>query len=140
MLEGFTWFRQSAYLWKGDGLPSPSIPGTDVRRARRPDPDHPCALRSLPARRDRKLSGPATKVVAPRSFAADVPGDVTPVEPGDSVEVAGVKIQAVPAYNVAEERLEMHPKANNWVGYVSSSAATPTTTRATPTMCPSCRR
>ena len=20
MLEGFTWFRQSAYLWKGDGL------------------------------------------------------------------------------------------------------------------------
>jgi L-ascorbate metabolism protein UlaG (beta-lactamase superfamily) len=24
----------------------------------------------------------------------------------------------VPAYNIAEERLEMHPKANGWVGYV----------------------
>jgi L-ascorbate metabolism protein UlaG (beta-lactamase superfamily) len=43
---------------------------------------------------------------------------VTPVAPGDSVEVAGVRIQAVPAYNIAEERLQAHPKANNWVGYV----------------------
>ena len=43
---------------------------------------------------------------------------MTPVEPGDAVEVAGVRIQAVPAYNVAEERLEMHPKSNAWVGYV----------------------
>jgi L-ascorbate metabolism protein UlaG (beta-lactamase superfamily) len=43
---------------------------------------------------------------------------VTPVAPGDAVEVAGVRIQAVPAYNIVEERLDKHPKTNNWVGYV----------------------
>ena len=40
------------------------------------------------------------------------------VAPGESHEVAGVRFETVPAYNVAEERLDMHPKANAWVGYV----------------------
>jgi L-ascorbate metabolism protein UlaG (beta-lactamase superfamily) len=40
------------------------------------------------------------------------------VGPGDSFEVGGLRGQAVPAYNVAEERLQMHPKSNNWLGYV----------------------
>jgi L-ascorbate metabolism protein UlaG (beta-lactamase superfamily) len=65
-----------------------------------------------------KVSKQTTKIVAPRSFADEVSGDVTAVEPGDSVNVAGVGIQAVPAYNTHEERLENHPKANGWVGYV----------------------
>ncbi len=29
-----------------------------------------------------------------------------------------MKAQAVPAYNIVEERLEAHPKANGWVGYL----------------------
>jgi L-ascorbate metabolism protein UlaG (beta-lactamase superfamily) len=119
MLEGFTWFRQSAYLWKGDGL-TLAIDPWNVNA------DEPVDLILIThAHEDhyqpdeiRKLSGAATKVVAPRQFAADVPGEVTPVEPGDSIEVAGVKIQAVPAYNVREERLQMHPRSNNWVGYL----------------------
>ena len=32
----------------------------------------------------------------------------------------GVRADVVPAYNTAEERLEMHPQANKWVGYVFS--------------------
>jgi L-ascorbate metabolism protein UlaG (beta-lactamase superfamily) len=119
MLEGFTWFRQSAYLWKGDGL-TVAIDPWNVQS------DAPADLILIThAHEDHfqppeieRLSGSGTKVVAPRQFAADVPGDVTPVAPGDSVEVAGVKIQAVPAYNVAEERLQMHPRSNNWVGYL----------------------
>jgi L-ascorbate metabolism protein UlaG (beta-lactamase superfamily) len=119
MLDRFTWFRQSAYLWKGDGLTVVIDPWNVAS-------DEPADLILIThAHFDHfqpeeieKLSGPDTKVVAPRSFAADVPGSVTPVEPGDTLEVAGVKIQAVPAYNTAEERLEMHPRANRWVGYV----------------------
>ena len=29
-----------------------------------------------------------------------------------------MRFETVPAYNTAEERLDMHPKANDWVGYV----------------------
>src|SRR5919106_3132370 len=45
-------------------------------------------------------------------------GDVTAVTPGDTIDVRGIKGQAVPAYNIRPERLQMHPKENNWVGYV----------------------
>jgi L-ascorbate metabolism protein UlaG (beta-lactamase superfamily) len=43
---------------------------------------------------------------------------VTAVAPGESHEVAGLSIETVPAYNIVEERLDKHPKAKNWVGYV----------------------
>jgi L-ascorbate metabolism protein UlaG (beta-lactamase superfamily) len=119
MLDGFTWFRQSAYLWRGDGLAVAIDPWNvvsegpiDLILITHAHSDH------FRPEEIEQLSGSATKVVAPRSFAADVPGEVTPVSPGDSLEVAGVRIQAVPAYNVVEERLENHPKANGWVGYV----------------------
>ncbi len=119
MLEAFTWYRQSAYRWKADGLTVYIDPwGTS-------DEDDADLVLITHAHEDHfqpdeiaRLSGPSTKVVAPAMFAADVPGDVTPVAPGDSLEVAGVKIEAVPAYNIKEERLEMHPRANRWVGYV----------------------
>jgi L-ascorbate metabolism protein UlaG (beta-lactamase superfamily) len=32
--------------------------------------------------------------------------------------VGGIKVQAVPAYNIVEDRLDNHPQANNWVGYL----------------------
>ena len=56
--------------------------------------------------------------MAPRDVADELTGDVTPIEPGGSVEAGGLKVQAVPAYNTVEERLDMHPKTNGWVGYV----------------------
>jgi L-ascorbate metabolism protein UlaG (beta-lactamase superfamily) len=119
MLQGFTWFRQSAYLWKGEGLTIYIDPWgvtaedeADLVLITHAHSDH-----FLPDEIT-KVSGPRTKVVAPASFAADVPGDVTPVAPGDALEVAGVRIQAVPAYNIREERLEMHPPENRWVGYL----------------------
>jgi len=60
----------------------------------------------------------STTIVAPRDVAHELTGDVTAIEPGGSVEAGGLKVQAVPAYNTAEERLDMHPKSNGWVGYV----------------------
>src|SRR5688500_18886196 len=65
-----------------------------------------------------RLSGAGTKVVAPADVAKELSGDVTAVAPGESHEVAGVRFETVPAYNVAEERLDMHPKTDNWVGDV----------------------
>ena len=37
------------------------------------------------------------------------------VAPGDEMEINGVRIQAVPAYNVGKQ---FHPQANQWVGYL----------------------
>ena len=39
-------------------------------------------------------------------------------EPNKKLELKGVKIKTVPAYNLKSERLQFHPKANKWVGYV----------------------
>jgi len=118
MLEGFTWFRQSAYRYQDDGL----VLYIDPWEAEGPEADvilitHAHADHYQPDEIER-LRGDGTQLVAPHDIARELSGEVTPVAPGDSVEVAGVRIQVVPAYNTAEERLEAHPKANNWVGYV----------------------
>ena len=119
MIDRFTWFKQSAFLWKGDGLNVYIDPWgvttddpADVVFITHAHFDH-FSQEDI----DRVRTG-RTKLVAPHDVARELSGDVTPVRPGDSIEVAGIKVSAVPAYNVAEERLEAHPKSNQWVGYV----------------------
>jgi L-ascorbate metabolism protein UlaG (beta-lactamase superfamily) len=120
MLDRFTWYRQSAYLWKGDGINVyidpwgvTGDPPADVVFITHAHGDHydPDDLAKV-------VREGSTKLVAPHDIAAELSGDVTAVAPGDSGEAAGIRFQAVPAYNVVEERLEMHPRSNNWVGYI----------------------
>ena len=64
-------------------------------------------------------------VVAPATCAdavrAQLPGvEVVPAVPGARLEVAGIDVEAVRAYNVEPERLQFHPKANDWLGYVAT--------------------
>ena len=119
MLERFTWFKQSGYLWRGDGI----AVYIDPWGVTTPDPadvifithahfDH-FVLDDID-----KIRSDTTKIVAPRDVANEVSGNVIPVRPGDSDEAAGVRFMAVPAYNVVEDRLENHPKRNEWVGYI----------------------
>jgi L-ascorbate metabolism protein UlaG (beta-lactamase superfamily) len=121
MLDRFTWFRQSAYLWRGEGLTvyiDPWMVTTD---------DLADVIFITHAHFDHyqpddieKIRKDGTKVVAPQDIARELSGDVTPVSPGDSLNVAGIDVQAVPAYNVVKERLQAHPKENDWVGYILS--------------------
>ncbi len=46
---------------------------------------------------------------------AELPAEVTVVKPGDSLEVKGVRIEAVPAYNTNKT---FHPKEEEWVGFI----------------------
>jgi len=62
-----------------------------------------------------KVSGPQTEVVAPADAAAKLGEGVKTILPGEAANVAGVKVEAVPAYNVGKS---FHPKDNRWVGYV----------------------
>jgi L-ascorbate metabolism protein UlaG (beta-lactamase superfamily) len=120
MLERITWFRQAAIRYAGEGLTlyidpwgtAPDDAQADLILITHAHYDH------VQPREIQRLSGPRTKIVAPRDVARELSGDVTPVAPGQSHEVAGVRFETVPAYNNAEERLDMHPKTNNWVGYV----------------------
>ncbi len=120
MLEPLTWFRQAAIRYAAEGLTlyidpwgtSPDDPPADAILITHAHFDH------LQPREIERLRTPRTKILAPTDVAKELEGDVTPVVPGQSYEVAGVKVETVPAYNIVEERLDMHPKKNRWVGYV----------------------
>lgn len=120
MLDRFTWFRQSAFRWTDGelvvyidpwGTETDAVPA-DLILITHAHEDH------LQPDEIERLRKDGTKLVAPHDVAAGFSGDVTPVAPGESHELAGVTFTTVPAYNTAEERLDFHPKANRWVGYV----------------------
>lgn len=121
MLERYTWIRQSAFLWSGEGGPTVYVDPWGVEST-----DPPADLILITHAHDdhfrpedlELITGPATRLVAPHDVAKELSGDVTPVRPGESHEVAGVRFTTVPAYNIVEERLDNHPRANDWVGYV----------------------
>jgi L-ascorbate metabolism protein UlaG (beta-lactamase superfamily) len=122
MLDGFTWYRQAAYRYEGDGkqiyidpwgIPD-DAPPADVIFVTHAHSDHynPDDFE--------KVRTAQTTIVAPRDVANDcgLTGTIVPVVPGETIDAAGVKAETVPAYNIVEERLEKHPKAKNWVGYL----------------------
>ncbi len=120
MLENVTWFRQSAMRLRTDGLVVYIDPwGTS-------EDDEPADLILLTHAHDDhfrpeeidRLRKDSTRIAAPRDVANELSGAVTAVAPGQSHEVGGVRFQTVPAYNSVEHRLDKHPKANGWVGYV----------------------
>jgi L-ascorbate metabolism protein UlaG (beta-lactamase superfamily) len=120
MLEKFTWYKQSAYKWQGDGL-TIYIDPWDI-----PDDDSPADVVFIThahfdhfSKTDlEKVTKSETTIVAPRDVAAELSGSVIAVTPGDKGEAGGVTFEAVPAYNIVESRLDFHPKSNNWVGYL----------------------
>jgi L-ascorbate metabolism protein UlaG (beta-lactamase superfamily) len=120
VLERFTWYRQSAFRWDGDGLTvyidpwgvSADDPPADLILITHAHSDHfePDDIA--------KVTRQGTKLVAPTDVANDLTGDVTAVAPDQSHEVGGVRFTTVPAYNTREEALGFHPRENGWVGYV----------------------
>jgi L-ascorbate metabolism protein UlaG (beta-lactamase superfamily) len=120
MLEKFTWYKQSAYKWKGEGI-TVYIDPWGLR-----DNDEPADVVFIThAHADHfepadiaKIRKSTTQFVAPRDVADNLEGKVKAIKPGESLEVAGIKFETVPAYSTMERRLQTHPKSNNWVGYI----------------------
>lgn len=77
-----------------------------------------------------RVASEGTVLVAPTSMTGDVEGlpaaERRLVAAGERLELPGLSVEAVPAYNVEPERLGMHPKANGWLGYVISLDGEPT--------------
>ena len=120
MLDKFTWYKQSTFRWKDEKLVvyidswglTDDLPPADLILITHAHGDHyaPDDIARVKAKK--------TVFVAPADVAKQLSGNVKAVKPGDRIDVAGVKIEAVPAYNIVPARLQAHPKANNWVGYV----------------------
>ncbi|MGD8564708.1 MAG: MBL fold metallo-hydrolase [Desulfarculaceae bacterium] len=64
-----------------------------------------------------KIQGPDTVIITEANSAAKLSGQVLALAPGQTLDVAGVKIQALPAYNTDKD---FHPKANQWLGFLIS--------------------
>jgi L-ascorbate metabolism protein UlaG (beta-lactamase superfamily) len=72
----------------------------------------------------KRVRGPQTVVVASSGAAAKLP-EARSIKPGDRLAVAGVEIEAVPAYNVNKFRspgVHFHPREAAHVGYVVTVA------------------
>lgn len=66
-----------------------------------------------------KISGKKTTVIAPVEAEQKLKNyNVITIEPGKKYNVEGIEFSTVPAYNIKKERLNYHPRTNNWVGYI----------------------
>ncbi|MDP2156353.1 MAG: MBL fold metallo-hydrolase [Nitrospirota bacterium] len=63
----------------------------------------------------KKLQGPNTVIVTTADCAAKHKGNIKIVKPGDSIDVFGIRIEVVPAYNTNKQ---FHTKDRGWVGYI----------------------
>ncbi|RME22081.1 MAG: MBL fold metallo-hydrolase [Deltaproteobacteria bacterium] len=62
-----------------------------------------------------KIAKDDTAYLAPEDCRGKIKGDFRAVKPGDNLEVKGVKVEVVPAYNTNKQ---FHPKEAGHVGYV----------------------
>ena len=62
-----------------------------------------------------KIKKPDTVIVTEAESAKKLSGDVRVVKPGDKINISGVQIEAVEAYNTNKA---FHPKTSGWLGFI----------------------
>jgi L-ascorbate metabolism protein UlaG (beta-lactamase superfamily) len=62
-----------------------------------------------------RINGPDTMIVCPSDCEHRLMGNIKIIRPYGKMEHKGVKVEAVPAYNI--DKL-FHPKSNGWLGFV----------------------
>jgi len=67
-----------------------------------------------------RVSKPDTKLVGPNDVIQKQ-GKGQDVKPGQTIDISGLKITAVPSYNNTKQ---FHQKSNNWVGFVIEAGKT----------------
>jgi L-ascorbate metabolism protein UlaG (beta-lactamase superfamily) len=68
-----------------------------------------------------QIRGDRTRVIGPATVTEQVSGPTTSIAPGETVELDGVEVTAVAAYNTNKLNTEgkpFHPREAGWVGYV----------------------
>jgi L-ascorbate metabolism protein UlaG (beta-lactamase superfamily) len=119
VLDRFKWLKNSSFLYDGDmkiyldpwGVPGGS-PLADIVFVTHAHDDH------LSAEDIEKVRGDHTLIATTADVAKELSGSIEIVSPGDALELAGISVDVVPAYNTAPDRQNFHPQAKGWVGYV----------------------
>lgn len=62
-----------------------------------------------------QLKKDGTAIICSSDCASQLSGNVKAVSPGQELEIQGIKVKAVPAYNLAKA---FHPRSSNWLGYI----------------------
>lgn len=63
----------------------------------------------------KKIMKKETIIITEKSSVKKLSGDVRTVQPGDSMDVCGLTIEVVPAYNLNKT---YHPQKNGWLGFI----------------------
>jgi L-ascorbate metabolism protein UlaG (beta-lactamase superfamily) len=62
-----------------------------------------------------RVAGEKTTLIISSDAKPDYPASVITMRPGDSIDIMGLTVEAVPAYNVSKP---FHPRENDWLGYI----------------------
>ncbi len=62
-----------------------------------------------------KIQKPETVIITDKTSAEKLSGDIRVVAPNETVDIEGVHIETVPAYNTDKD---FHPRDNNWLGFI----------------------
>lgn len=62
-----------------------------------------------------KIQQPGTVIITEKDSAKKLSGDVRVVTPGERLDLDGLTVETVPAYNTNKD---FHPKANKWLGFI----------------------
>jgi len=116
MLEGVTWFRRSSIRIRRAGLeihidPSGVSEESEADYILLTHPHYDTFSEDDIAR----VRGPDTILIAPASMKKQVQEADHLLRPGDLLQLEGLDVLAVPAYNM-EKRF--HPPERGWLGYV----------------------
>lgn len=63
----------------------------------------------------KKIQKEDTIIIASSDCAGRLSGNFRAVKPGDKIEIQGMMVEAVAAYNLNKD---FHPKSSNWVGFI----------------------
>jgi L-ascorbate metabolism protein UlaG (beta-lactamase superfamily) len=62
-----------------------------------------------------RVAGEKTTLIISADAKPDYPANVITMRPGDKIELTGLTVEAVPAYNRTKP---YHPRTNDWLGYI----------------------
>jgi L-ascorbate metabolism protein UlaG (beta-lactamase superfamily) len=62
-----------------------------------------------------KVAGEKSTLIISAGAKPDYPANVITMRPGDTIEIMGMVVETIPAYNLTRP---YHPRNNDWLGYI----------------------